>query len=160
MGYYVNIVESTAKIPAANLQKAYENMCLLNITHDHVKRGGSFFGGKQTEKWFSWMDANYPETCEDAQAVLEALGFETEYNEDGDLLLTGYDSKTGQEDLFMESITYLTEGMIEWHGEDGDTWTTEFQGAGIIEGTVEREALPSPREPGAVMTEVFVLPKL
>jgi hypothetical protein len=144
MGYYVNIVESTAKIPAANLQKAYENMCLLNITHDHVKRGCCRSGGKQTEKFFSWMDENYPETCEDAQAVLEQLGFETEYNKDGDLLITGYDNKTGQEDLFLESITYLTEGTIEWEGEDGDTWTTEFQGEGIIEGTVEREALPAP----------------
>lgn len=147
MGYYVNIVESTAKIPAANLQKAYENMCLLNTTHDHVKRGCCWSGGKQTEKFFSWMDENYPETCEDAQAVLEQLGFETEYNEDGDLLITGYDSKTGQEDLFLESITYFTEGTIEWHGEDGDTWTTEFQGEGIIEGTVVREALPAPVNP-------------
>ena len=71
MGYYVQIVESNARIPAANLKAAYEKMCALNVTHDHAKRGGSYSDGKQTAKWFSWMDANYPETCKDAKEVLE-----------------------------------------------------------------------------------------
>jgi hypothetical protein len=66
MGYYVRIVNSTARIPAANLDRAYQRMCALNHTHDHVKRGGSWGGGKQTAKWFSWMDADYPATCADA----------------------------------------------------------------------------------------------
>jgi hypothetical protein len=133
MGYYVRIVNSTARIPAANLDRAYQRMCALNHTHDHVKRGGSWGGGKQTAKWFSWMDANYPETCADAQAVLEQLGFETQYNAQGDLLIMYYDSKTGQENLFLESIKNLATGSILWQGEEGETWTTEFQGERIID---------------------------
>lgn len=142
MGYYVNIVESTARVPAQNLARVYEIMCSLNETHDHEKRGGSYSGGKQTEKWFSWMDANYPETCEDAQAIFEMLGFETEYNSAGDLLLTGYDNKMGQEDLFLEAIENYVIGEISWEGENGEDWTTKFFGDDVIEGSVDRAALP------------------
>jgi hypothetical protein len=133
MGYYVKIKSSTARIPAANLQRAYQKMCALNTTHHNQKRGGSWSGGKQDAAWFSWMDANYPETCRDAQAVLEQLGFYTEYNAQGDLLIHGYDSKTGQEDLFMAAIENEACGEIQWFGEEGETWTTRFQGDSVID---------------------------
>lgn len=129
MGYYVEIEKSTAVIPAANLERAYKKMCALNTTHDHLKRGGSNRGGK----WFSWMDENYPNTCKDAQAVLEALGFYTHY-ENGDLHIDGYDNKTGQEDLFLSAIENDVKGEIEWRGEDGERWTTLFYGDNVIEG--------------------------
>ena len=132
MGYYVKIVKSTAYIPAANLQRAYEKMCALNVTHHSVKRGGQYKGGEKVS-WFSWMDENYPETCKDAQAVLEQLGFSTEYNDAGDLLLTGYDNKTGQEDLFLKAIEEEGVGSIVWKGEDGNTWSTFFVGDTAIE---------------------------
>jgi hypothetical protein len=143
MGYYVRIVESTAVIPAENLNRAYEKMCDLNVTHDHIKRGGSWSGGKQTAKWFSWMDANYPETCKDAKEVLEELGFNTEYNQKGDLLITEYDSKTGQEELFLEAISNEAFGEIRWVGEDGYQYSTVFAGSSIIEGEY-REVISLP----------------
>jgi hypothetical protein len=133
MGYNVQIKNSNAKIFASNLARAYEKMCALNVTHHSAKRGGSWSGGKQTEKWFSWMDANYPETCSDAQAILEQMGFETSYDTNGDLLIDGYDNKSGQEDLFLEAIKYDATGKIEWFGEDGSTWTTEFCGDTVLE---------------------------
>lgn len=134
MGYYVQAVSSTAFIPKANLQRAYEKMCALNVTHDHEKNGGSWSaGGKQDGKWFSWMDANYPETCKDAQAVLEQLGFECEYNEFGDLCFGDYDSKTGQEDLFMKAIENEATGMITWRGEEGEVWVTKFHGGVVVD---------------------------
>ena len=79
------------------------------------------------------MDENYPETCEDAQAVLEQLGFSTEYNDAGDLLLTGYDNKTGQEALFLKAIEEDGVGFIVWEGEDGKTWCTFFVDETVIE---------------------------
>lgn len=133
MGYYVKITSSTAKIPAANLKTAYEKMCALNVTHDHKKRGGRWSYEGREARWFSWMDENYPETCEDAQAILEQLGFETHYDSKGDLVIDYYDSKTGQEDLFMEAIENLTTGRITWVGEDGSTWTTIFAGDDVLE---------------------------
>jgi hypothetical protein len=133
MGYYIQTINSTARIPQQNLQKAYEVMCALNQTHDHVKRGGSWSGGKQAAKWFSWMDADYPSKCADAAAILGMLGFETQYNDQGDLLITHYDNKTGQEDLFLKSIKNLTTGSIVWQGEEGESWTTEFYGDQVVE---------------------------
>jgi hypothetical protein len=133
MGYYVEIVKSTAYIPKAHLQTAYEKMCALNVTHDDQKNGGSYSGGKQVEKWFSWMDANYPETCKDAKEVLEQLGFECEYNANGDLLIQHYDSKTGQEDLFMDAIENEVVGEILWQGEENERWTVKFYGDMVME---------------------------
>lgn len=125
--------KSTARIPAANLQRAYEKMCALNETHHNKKRGGSWEGGKQTAAWFSWMDANYPETCSDAKAILEQLGFYCSYDENGDLLIEEYNSKTGQEDLFLQAISSETLGEISWLGEDGETWQTTFVGDSVLE---------------------------
>jgi hypothetical protein len=133
MGYNVEIIRSTAKIPAANLKRAYDKMCALNTTHHGQKRGGSYSGGGKTESWFSWMDANYPETCADAQAVLEQLGFYTEFDQQGDLLITGYDSKMGQEDLFLKAIENEASGEIEWVGEDHERWTTVLRGDNVID---------------------------
>lgn len=133
MGYNVEIIKSTAKIPAANLDSAYQKMCALNYTHHDQKRGGGWEGGKKVAGWFSWMDANYPETCRDANAVLEQLGFYTEYNEQGDLLITGYDSKMGQEDLFLKAIENDASGEIEWVGEDHERWTTVLHGDHVLE---------------------------
>ena len=139
MGYYVHIINSNARIPKANLKRAYEKMCALNITHHNQKRGGSHENGKKVASWFSWMDANYPETCKDAQAVLEMLGFDTVYDTNGDLLITAYDSKTGQEDLFLKAIEMDGLGKIKWKGEDGARWTTEFLGHTVL--TEEKRGL-------------------
>lgn len=135
MGYYVRIIRSDAVIPAANLKRAYEKMCALNITHHREKRGGSWTGGKAMpdSSWFSWMDANYPQTCKDAQAVLKEMGFYTQYNDQGDLMITGYDSKMGQEDLFLKAIENEASGQIQWVGEDGDVYYTDFAGDHVID---------------------------
>jgi hypothetical protein len=133
MGYYVRIIASDAVIPAANLTRAYEKMCALNETHDAQKRGGSWSAGKQDARWFSWMDANYPETCKDAREVLEQLGFNCECNDQGDLLIQGYDNKTGQEDLFLKAIENEATGQIQWVGEEGDVYYTNFAGDLVID---------------------------
>ena len=80
MGYYVRIVKSTAMVPAGNLERVYQIMCELN-NHNELKQGGSWTGGKQTGWWFSWMDANYPETCKDAFEIFKMLGFDRDYDE-------------------------------------------------------------------------------
>ncbi len=142
MGYYIQIAKSDACIPADRLEDCYHKMCALNETHDHEKRGGSWSGGKQNAKWFSWMDANYPETCKDTQAIFEQMGFKTEYNKKGDLLITGYDNKMGQEDIFLKAIENDAVGSIKWHGEDGKEWTTHFFGGNVI------DAQPAPKKIG------------
>lgn len=121
MGYYISLQSSDFRVKAEHLDAAYEAMCALN-TDGTPKRGGSYTGGAQTAAWFSWMDANYPETCKDAAAILEMLGFEVEVEDNGDLYLANYDSKTGQEDVFLERIAPFCEGTLYWRGEDGEQW--------------------------------------
>lgn len=144
MGYYVEIEQSDAKIPKENLTVAYEKMCALNMTHDNEKRGGSWSDGKQKSKWFSWMDANYPETCKDAQAIFEQMGFETEYDERGDLLIKAYDNKMGQEDLFLKAIENEALGSIFWKGEDGSKWSTKFFGDIVYDAETPTKKLTGP----------------
>jgi len=125
MGYYVQIVESNYTIPVENLDQAYKAMCELN-SHDDLKRGGSWDGGKTTAVWFAWMEENYPETCSTAKQIFEQIGFEVDVLEDGSLVLANYDNKTGQEDLFLEAVRPFATagGGILWEGEDRDRWTT------------------------------------
>lgn len=134
MGYYVRTVESTAYIPAAMVPIAYDVMCALNVTHHAQKRGGRYTAGQQTGAWFSWMDANYPDTCHDAQSILQALGFSAFTDNDGNLWFGEYDSKTGQEDLFLAALELIAIGVIKWEGEDGDTYETVFLGDTVFNG--------------------------
>jgi len=135
MGYYVRIEDSNAKIKRENLAEAYMRLCNLN-KRDDLKRGGSWSEDKQQKKWFSWMDENYPETCKDAEAILEALGFDVSIENDA-VHIVGYDNKTGQEELFMKTIGDLVEGEIEWSGEDGARWKWVFdQGMITLSGKV------------------------
>jgi hypothetical protein len=128
MGYYISIEESDFIIPKEHLDEAYKRMCELNVTHDDKKTGGSWTKGQEPVKWFAWMDENYPETCKDTFEILIDLGFEIE-NPDGDINIVGYDSKMGQENLFLECVSEFvvssTNGLkpyIIWRGEDSSTW--------------------------------------
>jgi hypothetical protein len=140
MGYYVSIEESTFMIPAENLDAAYEDMCVLNYTvPNSQKQGGSYPGkdkapeyGPHKSCWFSWMEWNYHETCKDAEKILQELGFYTHTDEDGNLHIDGYDSKTGQEDLFLKSICSLAKGYIVWKGEEGEYWGETYGGDRVI----------------------------
>lgn len=122
MGYYVQTEKMKVVVPKENLETARERMCELN-THDEYKRGGD--GQK---RWFSWLDDNYTE-AETAEEILNMVGYSTLQSETG-LLITGYNDKTGCEDLFLWSISDLCEpqSFVEWQGEDGERWLWEFGG--------------------------------
>jgi hypothetical protein len=140
MGYYVSIQESTFTIPAENLDAAYHEMCKLNhFVPNSQKHGGSWPGkdnapeyGPHKCTWFSWMQWNYDETCKDADAILQELGFYTSYDDEGNLNIDGYDSKTGQENLFLKSICSLAKGYIVWKGEEGEVWGETYGGDKVI----------------------------
>lgn len=140
MGYYVTIKESTFQIPKENLDKAYEAMCELNHTVPNKDKGGGSYPGKDKAPysgpdkscWFSWMAWNYHEICKDANDILEHLGFETSYDAEGNLCIEWYDSKTGQESLFLESICSLSKGYIVWQGEQDEVWGETYGGSEVI----------------------------
>jgi len=145
MGYYVESEESIFHIKAANLDVAYKVMCRLN-DNDAVKRGGGHYGADKVSpgdprpegmnhhpaKWFSWMDANYPETCLNFDSLMKELGFETTYDEaTGDLIDIVYtNEKSGQQDLFLAALAPFVEvgSYIIWRDNEGDRWKNVFAG--------------------------------
>lgn len=140
MGYYVNIVNSTCTLSKKKADKAYKILCELNNRND-LKNGGSSPRTKEDEAeikagkpnktiWFSWMPWNYPETCKTVQEIFEKLGF-TISEDDGFIYINGYDSKTGNEDAFLEAIGKLLRGEIEWSGEDDNKWKNVFGPKGM-----------------------------
>ena len=117
MGYYVTLMAADFTIPETpEVLAAIHGM---DTRFHALKRGGVVGGDKPEEKWFSWMPQL--DTLTSVQQVFEALGFDTEIdNETGNVGLIGYDSKTGQEDLFLSVVApFVTDGSYtEWRGED------------------------------------------
>ena len=126
MGYYVS-GNGELRIKKENLGKAYEALMALQDAPPKAKRGGSSGGDKAPRFWYSWMPEDL-RTLPDTKAVFAELGFEVNDDENGDLLISCYDNKTGQEDVFFAAAApFIEEGDYEWTGEDGDFWKWEFR---------------------------------
>jgi hypothetical protein len=124
MGYYVN-GNGELRIKAENLGKAYEALMALQDAPDKAKRGGSY-SANERRYWFSWMPEDL-RTIPDTKSVFAELGFEVNDNENGDLLISCYDNKTGQEDVFFAAAApFIEDGDYEWTGEDGEFWKWQF----------------------------------
>lgn len=122
MGYYVKIdgVEWTIN----ETPKALETIREMPTKYHSIKRGGSSNG----EKWFSWIGNEDIENAESVEAVFKRLGFETQSEDDG-FQIIGYDSKTGQEDLFLGVMAPFTAAgsYMNWIGEDGAQFRFEIR---------------------------------
>ena len=127
MGYYVN-GNGQLRIKAENLGKAYEALMALQDAPPKAKRGGSSGGSEAPRYWYSWMPEDL-RTLPDTKSVFETLGFEVSDDENGDLLISCYDNKTGQEEVFFAAAApFIEDGDYEWTGEDSDFWAWEFEG--------------------------------
>lgn len=132
MRYHAHLTDANFSIPADALDLAYATLCNLN-TDDSIKGGSSSVPGYRTHH-FSWMDADYPDKCEDAAAIFAELGFETFIDGDGALMLISYDSKIGDEEMFVAAVApFVTPGSyMRWRGEDGEMWGWDFDGTSMI----------------------------
>lgn len=136
MGYYVDIQKSDVVLQAEDLNEILDRWKELNSPkYNHLKSGGSYSGGKQTSWHYSWMPENYDKEVESAKDVLDLLGFDSEYDYDGNLHVKYYDSKTGNESVFFEKIADLVPvgQSILWHGEDGAQFLWYFDGKDLKE---------------------------
>lgn len=120
MGYYIDLVDANWEIKET--PESLSTIREMPIKYHALKRGGSSSG----EKWFSWMNDTEIENAVSVENVFNQLGFETEKT-DGGFKLTGYSSKTGQEDLFLAVLApWTVDGShLEWRGEDGEVWMYE-----------------------------------
>jgi hypothetical protein len=125
MGYYVN-GNGELRIKQENLDKAYEALMALQDAPPKSKRGGSY-SANERRFWYSWMPEDL-RTLTDTKAVFAELGFEVRDDENGDLLISCYDNKTGQEDVFFAAAApFIEDGDYEWTGEDGTFWLWKFE---------------------------------
>lgn len=126
MGYFVN-GNGELRIKAENLDKAYDALMALNDAPDNAKRGGSSGGANAPRFWYSWMPEDL-RTLPNTAAVFSELGFETNTDDNGDLLIGAYDNKTGQEDVFFAAAApFIEDDEYEWTGEDGAFWLWKFE---------------------------------
>lgn len=142
MGYYVSITGADFRVPAENIDAAFEAVKMLNARHDlkngrrwpanSVKPADSLSLG-DPNIWFAWMDWDYDVSLDSLAAVLDELGFEIEQAEDG-LYLTGYDNKIGNEDEFLKVLApYAREGSyLNWLGEDGAMYRHEVRDGSLV----------------------------
>lgn len=137
MGYFINITDADFVIPAADLDAAYVAACELNKLNS-LKHGGTYSKDRpdviedgEASPWmhFSWMPWNYPEVYGNINEILEALGFDIDINDDGDVRIVNYSDKGGDEDAFLAVLApYVVDGsFIEWQGEDGAIWRNFFK---------------------------------
>lgn len=144
MGYYVTMTESTVCIPADKVDEAYETLCALNADDSRKTGGSSGSIGKPEDsesvasdptKWYSWMEWNYDETCEDLVAIFEELRFEVDADYEGNVSVDFFDSKIGAEGLFMNALAPFipNDQYMIWRGEDGEMWRWVFIDGEMIE---------------------------
>lgn len=126
MGYDVRVTGGTITIPNETKVAVLKRWKRMNQPDfDKFKRGGSFKGGQKTESWYSFMDADYDKNLHSVEEVLDALGFSYHQTESG-IQVTGFDRKSGQEDLFFAAVHKLIFGELHWEGEDGEEWMWSF----------------------------------
>ena len=135
MGYYVE-GEGTITILNENLDAAYKAMVALNNVPDELKRGGTWSGGEYVSKHFSWMPTDLTE-IKTAEEMFERLGFHIGRSDRRSLQLTAYDSKMGQEEIFIAAVQQFVEddSHFEWKGEDGSMWTWKFNDGKLFKAT-------------------------
>lgn len=131
MGYYVSTADVEIFLDKKYFEDVYKKMCELNDYHD-LKRGGSFGGNNDSiegdryprDKWFSWMEYNYPEIYSDLLSLLRVIGFDSDLDKDGNLIGLSYSDKTGNEDYFLQCFAgYVQDGnYIEFKGEEDSDW--------------------------------------
>lgn len=136
MGYYVSICNSTFGIKKNNLDAALAALKALNgpeYDNHKIKPYGTGAG----RPYYSWMSADWDETCSSVAEVLNMLDLETVVDEQGDLYITNFDSKwRSQITIFLSALApYAIEGsFIEFDGEEHDDfWRFQVDDGALVE---------------------------
>ena len=127
MGYYAT-ASGYLVIEDSNIRSLSLTVRLMLNETDKMS-GGSWTGGKETGKWYAWVDSKVLAECckeKDLPLIFECWGFGVS-KQDSRYNLT-FDSKTGDEEYFLKKIApYVKEGEIIWKGEDGEMWKHKFR---------------------------------
>jgi hypothetical protein len=139
MGYCVTVIECKFSILSSNFDAALSAIKSLMSNEDKMS-GGSFSGGKQIERWFSWVAT---EEVIHAKTLMEALWawrWEPALDEAGNIeYLYFQGEKWGDDDKLFRAIAPFVKcgSYVAFRGEDGLMWRFLFEGGKIKEQTAE-----------------------
>lgn len=131
MGYCITQEDANIFIAKENHEKALAAIKELMKEANTRGHGGSWEGGKQKEKWFSWVDTKEVLGAKDLEEALAGWGFETDFDEGGNINSLFFNGeKMGQEDeMLMVIAPFIRKGSyLDFSGEDGDHWRFAFDG--------------------------------
>lgn len=124
MGYYVTLTGAEFFVPEN--EETLAHMKDIVSKYKKIQRGGSMGPGGMRETWFSWvMDSDILE-APSVEAIFNLVGFDTTKENNG-FQIDGYNSKQGQEEVFLAHIApFVANGSyVEFRGEDMEVWKYE-----------------------------------
>lgn len=130
MGYCMSQRDASFRIKGKNRAKALDAIKALASQEDRMS-GGSWSGGVQRERWFSWVTTAEFRDARTLEDAMWAWRWEIEGDEGGDVdsIMFGGE-KLGDDTVLLGAIApYVEPGSyIEMQGEDGSLWRWVFDG--------------------------------
>jgi hypothetical protein len=132
MGYYINTNRvKDFRIKADDFTRIPRHLIDTGFLTDIDKmKGGKYSTDGKVESWYAWVnidDLHEAVMAADIEAVLECFRFIVRVNTDtGDIIDLDFDSKAGDERHLFNAIAPWVTGMIEWMGEEGETFVWVF----------------------------------
>lgn len=147
MSYYIEILKSDLVIPNDNKQMVLTRWKELNDSHYNYQKRGGNSDPVNPQYWYSGMPSDYDKTSKSAEDIIELLRFNYRVVENGDIEITKFNGKAGQEELFFRAIADLVPSgkLVQWLGEDGEKQVWYFDGHQLKVSTT-LEALDIPDE--------------
>lgn len=135
MGYYINQEAADFTIPKENFSRCLEAIKDL-MSQTNKMNGGSWFGGVQTDRWFSWVNTDSVLSAQTLVDALDAWRWEASLDEDGnidDIYFRG--EKYGSDNDLMDAIAPFVKcgSYIQMRGEEGEIWRWTFKSGKMIE---------------------------
>lgn len=146
MGYCMNMQDSSFYIPKASFSDALAAIKGVMNNSDKM-HGASYEGGKETCRWYSWVNTDAVLAAETLQEAMCVWRWKPYVSDSGDIEgISFFGEKSGQDEVFFRAIAPFvkSDSYICMHGEDGAHWRWYFDGFRCLEqnGKVVYEAEP------------------
>lgn len=130
MGYYINQESANFTILKENFSRCLEAIKGLMSQTDKMT-GGSFSGGKQTDRWFSWVNTDSVLSAQTLVDALDAWRWDAKLDNDENIYHIFFrGEKAGSDDNLMKAIAPFVKcgSYIQMRGEEGEVWRWFFKG--------------------------------
>lgn len=143
MSVYAFIKSSNVIIKEENQEAALEAIKSVNADHTNKIVGSP---GEETRPensksvsddanyWFKWLEWNYDELIHNLEEFFDKLDFGTEKKANGDIEVTDYANKTGDEEFFFRVLApFINPGSyIKWETDYKSKYRWDFDGKNLI----------------------------